>query len=86
MAFGNLGPPTTISPGQTHAWIYWRDGGHTNFGEQHAGPDIKTPGAELISFNQGKKFERNGEVNYFVSIKNIGDVPCLYNLQGGGSV
>ncbi len=83
MAFSNVGPVTSIAPGATHRWWYSYGGDH---GFQHAGADVKTPGAELIAFDQSKKIEDNGSVTYFASIRNVGPVPALYNLQGGGAV
>ncbi|MEI9909710.1 MAG: hypothetical protein WDO71_08540 [Bacteroidota bacterium] len=83
MAFNNVGTPITIVAGATHGWWYTRGG---NFGFQHAGADVKTPGGPLISFNQGKKMENNGSITYVVDIKNTGSLPVLYNLQGGGAV
>ena len=83
MAFNNVGTPVTIAPGATHSWWYaWG----ANFGFQHAGADIKTPGGPLVSFNQSKKMESNGSITYFVDIRNAGSLPVLYNLQGGGAV
>lgn len=82
MAFNNVGPLTTIAPGATHRWWY-TFGGDRGF--QHAGGDLKTPGGDLIAFDQSKKMENNGSITYFVSIRNIGSVPALYNLQGGGA-
>jgi len=82
MAFNNSGPVTSIAPGQTHRWWYSYGG---NLGFQHAGADVKTPGAELMAFEQSKKIENNGSVTYFVSIRNLGSLPALYNLQGGGA-
>src|SRR5262249_11142989 len=35
---------------------------------------IKTPGSSLMAFDQAKKIENNGNVNYFVSIRNDGPV------------
>ncbi|MDP9279839.1 MAG: hypothetical protein M3P00_10510 [Gemmatimonadota bacterium] len=85
MSFNNVGPVTTISPGATHYWWFTRNGG-ANFGEQHGGADVKTPGAQLVADNQGKKIENNGTVSYHLSIRNADALPALYNLQGGGSV
>jgi|GEM_PF-1089852 len=85
MSFSNVGPITTIAAGATQRWWYTRNNG-ADFGFQHAAADIKTPGAELISFDQSKKMENNGAFTYHVSIRNIGGVPCLYNIQGGGAV
>lgn len=82
MAFNNAGPVTTISPGATLIWTY-SFGGDRGF--QHAGADIKSPGADLIAFDQSKKMENNGSITYRVKIKNTGSVPCLHNLQGGGA-
>jgi len=82
MAFNNAGPVTTISPGATLTWSYSWGSDH---GFQHASADIKSPGAQLIAFNQGKKMENNGGITYFVSIRNVDTVPCLHNLQGGGA-
>jgi len=82
MAFNNVGPVTTISPGATLRWWYSWGSDH---GFQNAGADIKTPGAQLIAFDQGKKIENNGSVTYLVSIRNVDSVPCLHNLQGGGA-
>ncbi|MCU1265504.1 MAG: hypothetical protein JWM21_1822 [Acidobacteria bacterium] len=83
MAFNDLGPITSINPGETQTWWYTRGG---DFGFQHAGGQIRTPGGDLIAFDQRKKMEFDGGITYFVSIRNIGPVPCLYNLQGGGAV
>ncbi|SOD95200.1 hypothetical protein [Spirosoma fluviale] len=83
MAFNNFLTPVTLAPGATHNWWYTRG---ADFGFQHAAADIKTPGGPLIAFDQGKKKENNGSTTYFVSIRNIGPVPVLYNLQGGGAV
>lgn len=83
MAFSNVGPVTSIAPGQTLRWWY-SYGGDRGF--QHAGGDVKTPGAELIADDQSKKNENNGSVTYFVSIRNAGVFPALHNLQGGGAV
>ncbi|MDP4261156.1 MAG: hypothetical protein Q8941_01380 [Bacteroidota bacterium] len=82
MSFNNAGPVTSIAPGATLRWSYSWGSDH---GFQHAGADIKTPGAELVAFEQGKKMENNGSINYFVNIKNVGTVTCLHNLQGGGA-
>jgi hypothetical protein len=82
MAFNNVGPVTSIDPGATQVWTYSWGGDH---GFQQAGADIKTPGAELIAVDEGKKIEDGGGVTYFVSIRNVGPVRCLYNLQGGGA-
>lgn len=82
MAFNNLGPVTSIAPGAVHRWWYVRGG---DFGFQHAGADVKTPGAELIAFDQSKMIDSGGGIVYHVSIRNIGSVPALYNLQGGGA-
>ncbi len=76
MAFNNVGPVSTISSGATLTWSYSWGSDH---GFQHAGADVKTPGAELIAFDQGKRMENNGSITYFVRIKNVG------NLQGGGA-
>jgi hypothetical protein len=83
MAFNNVGLVQTLVPGATQSWWYafGRD-----MGFQHAGADIKTPGGPLISFNQGKKMENNGSITYVVDIRNAGNVPVRYNLQGGGAV
>ncbi len=83
MAFTNVGPVTLIAPGQTITWWYSYGG---NFGFQHAGADVRTPGAELIAFDQSKRIENNGSVTYFVRVRNAGTLPALHNLQGGGAV
>jgi hypothetical protein len=83
MSFSNLGPVTSISPGQSLRWWYSFGGDH---GFQHAGANVKTPGSELVASDQSKKIENNGSVTYFVSIKNAGKFPALHNLQGGGAV
>jgi hypothetical protein len=86
VAFSNLGPVTSIGPGQTQRWFYVRNGG-ADFGFQHAAADIKTPNCELLAFDQSKILNANGTVTYFVSIRNTNSqIACLYNLQGGGAV
>jgi hypothetical protein len=86
VAFSNLGPVTSIGPGQTQRWFYVRNG-VADFGFQHAAADIKTPNCELLAFDQSKILNANGTVTYFVSIRNTNSqLACLYNLQGGGAV
>jgi len=53
VAFSNLGPVTSIGPGQTQRWFYVRNGG-ADFGFQHAAADIKTPNCELLAFIKAK--------------------------------
>jgi len=86
VAFNNLGPDTTIGPNVTLRWFYFLNGG-ADLGLQHAGANIKTPGCELINFDQSKILNANGTTTYFVSIRNANPtLACLHNLQGGGHV
>jgi hypothetical protein len=82
MSFNNFGQVMTIAPGQTLPIVYWfNDGDH---GAQFAMPDIKTPGATLMAYDQGKVISDRGAVSYSVTIRNDGNVDCRFNLQGGG--
>jgi len=85
VAFNNVGPPTTISAGASQYWWFTRNNGE-DFGAQYGAPDIKTPGTELIVMDEGKQKNADGSTTYYCTIKNVGTLPCLYNLQGGGFV
>jgi hypothetical protein len=85
VSFNNLGPPTTIAPGATQSWWFIRNGGE-DFGAQYAGPNVTTPGTELVASDQGKQKNSDGTTTYYCTIRNVGSLPCLYNLQGGGFV
>jgi hypothetical protein len=85
MAFNNVGPLTSLNPGQTAFWWYVRNGGD-DFGTQFASADVKTPnlGGEHVASDQKKQKLNNGHTTYFVSITNQGPGPAFHNLQGGG--
>jgi hypothetical protein len=83
MAFNNLGPLTSLAPGQSFYWWYNFGGDH---GTQFASADIKTPnqGGVHLADNQRKMKDNNGNATYYVRITNQGPGSCFHNLQGGG--
>lgn len=81
MVFNNLGPLTWIAPGQAQTWSYTF---FDNRGAQYASADVKTPGARMMTVEQGEEMETNGQITYFVTFRNDGPNWCLYNLHGGG--
>jgi len=89
MAWSNIGPFTTLEPGQSITWVYaWPDG--KDMGLQIAGPNTTaTPGdlGTAVASNQGKQVNGIDNVNYVVTITNVGtreDGGVIHNLQGGG--
>lgn len=89
MAWGNVGPWTYLTGGQSAYW--WYDFGGANLGIQSAGADIKVPNNQTPrhnAFDQGRAISNSGYVQYFVTIKNVGPATsnCWHNLAGGGVV
>jgi hypothetical protein len=85
MAFNNLGPLTSLSPGGRAYWWYERNGGQ-DFGTQFASADVKVPNAGGIHLadQQTKEKDNSGFVTYRVVITNEGPGVAWHNLQGGG--
>ncbi|HTF45751.1 MAG TPA: hypothetical protein VK641_17725 [Terriglobales bacterium] len=83
MAFNNLGPIYSLTPGQSLYWWYSFGG---NRGTQFASADIKTPnlGGVHLADLQRKMVDNNGNATYYVRITNQGPGSCFHNLQGGG--
>jgi hypothetical protein len=86
VAFNNVGPLTSLSPGESAWWWYNHGGGDQ--GTQLATADVKTPnsGAVHLADEQRKMKDNNGNATYFVRITNQGPGVCFHNLQGGGMV
>jgi hypothetical protein len=83
MAFSNTFTPIWLAPGATSYWGYtWND----NHGMQSACADAKTPGSNLVAFDQSLTRDSNGAITYYVSIRNNGPQWAYFNLQGGGVV
>jgi hypothetical protein len=84
-SFNNLGQPVILGPGGVFNW--WYDRGGSDFGYQHAGPNIVPPlnGARHTFFNPGKAVFSNGYTQYYISIRNDGTANASHNLQGGGA-
>jgi len=86
----NLGPVTTLAPGETVYWIYWFEG-FADRGLQTAGActgPYASPGAlgTAIAFDQGKRVDGINQCTYLVTIKNIDDrYEVRHNLEGGGA-
>jgi hypothetical protein len=84
MAFANVGPDTSIGPGQTIRWAYTYGG--RDMGFQHAGANVLAADCELVAFDQGQVANFLGGITYGVSIRNTHPQrACLHNLQGGGA-
>lgn len=83
MAFNNLGPQTSLSPGQWTYWEYWFGGDR---GTQFASADVKIPSqaAWHVAYDQRKRKDNNNNATYSVTIRNDGPGVCWHNLQGGG--
>jgi hypothetical protein len=83
MSFNNLGPLTSLNPGQEAWWWYTRGG---DKGTQMATADVKTPnsGAVHLADQQRKEKDNSGNATYFVRITNQGPGVCFHNLEGGG--
>jgi hypothetical protein len=84
MAFNNVGPVTYLAPGQSAYWSY-SYGGDNGF--QAAGADVKqyNNGARHNASDQGKSIDNSGNVQYYVTITNVGGMGAYHNLQGGGA-
>ena len=95
MSWSNLGPRTTLEPGQSWDWSYWFDN-NQDVGVQIAGPNVFADPADLgtlVASNQGKQINGINNVTYVVTITNIagpetatGGGGGVHNLQGGGVV
>ena len=87
MAFNNVGPLVSLSPGQHAYWWFNRNNGQ-DFGTQFASADVKTPNAGGIHLadRQSKEKDNNGATTYRVVITNEGPGVAWHNLQGGGMV
>jgi hypothetical protein len=83
MSFHNLGPLTSLVPGQQAYWWYSFGG---DKGTQFASADIKTPnlGGVHLADLQEKILDNNKNATYYVRITNEGPGACFHNLQGGG--
>jgi hypothetical protein len=81
VAFNNFLTPVWLGPGGTHYWSYTF---HDNRGAQYATADVKTPGAKMVATEQGEQMGTDGQITYFVTIRNDGPMWCYYNLHGGG--
>jgi hypothetical protein len=86
MSFSNVGPLTSLNPGDEAWWWYTLDSG--NQGSESATADIKTPnaGAVHLADQQRKRLDNNNNATYFVRITNQGPGVCWHNLEGGGMV
>lgn len=84
-SFNNLGGVTILGPGGVAGW--WFDRGGSDFGYQHAGPNIVQPlnGARHTFFDAGKAIFAGGYTQYYITIRNDGTVNASHNLQGGGA-
>lgn len=86
--FASVGPITWIASGETQYWEYgWGD--EPDHGLNVAGPNLDRNGSfgsEVIVFDQGKQRQLGPTVTsiYYVTVKNVGPYPVLYNLQVGG--
>jgi hypothetical protein len=86
--FASVGPITWIASGETQYWEYgWGD--EPDHGLNVAGPNLDRNGSfgsEVIAFDQGKQRQLGPTVTsiYYVTVKNVGPYPVLYNLQVGG--
>jgi hypothetical protein len=95
MAWNNVGPLTTLEPGQSVTWWYNFPNGQ-DIGVQIAGPNVFASPADLgtlVASNQGKQIFGINNVNYVVTITNVGPPAGpngggggTHNLQGGGVV
>ena len=73
----------TLAHGQAIGWAYWwgRD-----MGLQIAGGSPKNPNASIVAYDQTKATDNNGNISYGVTLKNVGALATVYDLQGGGVV